>query len=101
MYARQIRNDIKQGQQQTTEAQLFVAIHCRVEMSSWQKEYPFHAYMQYLGFQNPSGTQLLSSVWMASQVKSNFCPPYEEPPYKKEGPTPKKEERGHLQELRS
>ncbi len=50
---------------------------------------------------NPSETQLLSSLWMATQVKPNFCPPYEGPPYKKEGPPPKKEERGHLPELRS
>ena len=59
--------------------------------------------MQYLSFRKPSGTQLLSSLLTATQVKPNFCPPYEGPPYKKKGPpsSPKKEERGHLKIIAS
>ncbi len=37
---------------------------------------------------------------MQSRVsETNFCPFNEGSPYKKEGPSPKKEERGHLPEL--
>ncbi len=39
-----------------------------------------NSYMQYLGLWNPSGTKLLSSIWKVTQVKPNFCPPYERQP---------------------
>ncbi len=50
----------------------------------WQPEW--HPTFVLLINGNPNETQLLSSLWIATQVKSNFCSPYEWQPYKKGKP---------------
>ncbi len=47
-----------------------------------------NSYIQNLGLWNPSGTQLLSSLWRSALYKNRGHPPH------KEGQLPKKERRG-------